>query len=259
MEAGAGVRRPGRAGRGRWIALALSVGLHLLIPFAMLSTEPPTESTVAPDPVVVGLVKSPPPPPSPPARTAELPAGPPEPAPSQAPPPPPTPPPPEVEPVPVRQVEAPPAPLPTLSDAQLVGARTAGHGGAGGGGGAGSGAGGAPCDMVRRLQAALRRDADVQAAAARAHRSTGTGRAILVWNGDWVRSPDQEGKGLAGVRQAITMEVAFAPEACRAEPMSGLVVISMNDGPGAARLVLGRAAWRWPELLSARRGAVARR
>ena len=56
-----------------------------------------------------------------------------------------------------------------------------------------------------------------------------------------------------GVRQAIVMEVAFAPEACRAEPMSGLVLIAMNDAPGAARLVLGAGQWRWSDLLAARR------
>jgi hypothetical protein len=108
--------------------------------------------------------------------------------------------------------------------------------------------------MVVRLQSALRRDPQVRAAIQRAHGQPGVdGRALLVWNGDWVRNPDQEGKGLAGVRQAIAMEVAFAPEACRREPVQGLVLISMGDGPGAARVALGRGRWAWSDLLSARR------
>src|SRR5665213_4089403 len=101
--------------------------------------------------------------------------------------------------------------------------------------------------MVRRLQAALRRDARIQAAVAEAHRGSGSAPAVLVWNGDWIRSGLEDGKGLAGVRQAIMVEVAFAPAACRAEPMHGLVLISLNDGPGAARLALGSGAWRWSD------------
>ena len=107
--------------------------------------------------------------------------------------------------------------------------------------------------MVRRLQEALRRDARVQAAAAEAHRASGgRGSAILVWNGDWLRSGAEDGKGLAGVRQAISLGVAFAPEACRAQAMNGLVLISLNDSPGSARLALGARHWRWSDLLFAR-------
>jgi hypothetical protein len=107
---------------------------------------------------------------------------------------------------------------------------------------------------VQRLQDALRGDPDVVAAVAQAHRSA-AGKAVLVWNGDWLQSPGQEGKGLAGLRQAIIMEVAFAPKACRAQPMRGLVLISLNDRPGGSRLVLGSVTWRWSDLLLARSGA----
>ena len=138
---------------------------------------------------------------------------------------------------------APTAPLqPGVSEAELAGAATAGSGD---GGGAGR-----RCDMVRRLQSALRRDPRVQAAAAEVRRS-GSG-AILVWNGDWIQSPGEEGKGLAGVRQAIALEVAFAPEACRAQAVHGLVLITMNDAPGSVRLVLGGGVWRWTDLLQLR-------
>jgi hypothetical protein len=100
--------------------------------------------------------------------------------------------------------------------------------------------------MLGLLQRALRSDADIQAAAASAYQLTG--KPILVWNGDWLRDNRQDGKGLAGVRQAIAAEVAFAPKACRTQPVRGLVLISMRDGPGAPRLVLGSARWRWSDL-----------
>ena len=58
-------------------------------------------------------------------------------------------------------------------------------------------------------------------------------------------------EGLAGIREAIILEVGFAPAACRADPMRGLVVISLND-TGSARLALGTRAWRWSDLLFAR-------
>ena len=126
-----------------------------------------------------------------------------------------------------------------MSDAELASAGTAGSG---------TGSGGGECNMTRRLQTALRKDRLVQAAVAEAHR----GKAIRVWNGDWVRHGDQEGHGLAAVREAILWEVAFAPKACRAEPVRGLIMISLNDSPGAAKLVVGQAAWRWSDLLRSR-------
>jgi len=48
--------------------------------------------------------------------------------------------------------------------------------------------------------------------------------------------------------------VAFAPEACRAEPVRGLVLLSLADGPGSTRIVMGSSTWRWSDLLHARRG-----
>jgi hypothetical protein len=104
--------------------------------------------------------------------------------------------------------------------------------------------------MVRRLQAALRKDPQVRAAVIQAHQGS-AGKAVMTWDGDWIRSGSEEGKGLASVRQAIIMEVGFAPEACRADPVRGLVVLSLGDGPGSPRLVLGTGAWRWSQLLFA--------
>jgi len=144
----------------------------------------------------------------------------------------------------------------SLSAAQLSGAATAGRGGSGagegGGDGNGSGAGGA-CDMVKRLQDALRDDPDIRAAVSQAHRTlTADSRALLVWNGDWIQNPGQEGKGLAGLRQAIAAEVAFAPRACRTQSVRGFVLIALADGPGAPKVALGTAAWRWNDLTGAR-------
>jgi hypothetical protein len=87
---------------------------------------------------------------------------------------------------------------------------------------------------------------------AAASRTGAAGRAIMVWNGDWVRNPGQEGKGLAAVREALIWGIAFAPEACRRDPMRGLVLISLTDAPGAARLVVGSDQWRWSDLTHAK-------
>jgi hypothetical protein len=72
----------------------------------------------------------------------------------------------------------------------------------------------------------------------------------MIWNGDWVQHGDEDGKGLAAVREAITFEVAFAPAACRRAHVRGLVLLSLGDG--AARLALGAGEWRWSDLLGVR-------
>jgi hypothetical protein len=125
-----------------------------------------------------------------------------------------------------------------LSDSQLAGAASAGEGAGGGGGG---------CDLARAVQQALRRDTLVHAAVADANR---LGKAILLWNGDWVQSGGQDGKGLSAAREAITWEVAFAPEACRNQRMHGLVLLSLADGN--TRFAIGTGDWRWTDLLGVR-------
>ncbi|MDR3513738.1 MAG: hypothetical protein P4L73_19045 [Caulobacteraceae bacterium] len=126
-----------------------------------------------------------------------------------------------------------------LSEGQLAGAASADAGAPGG-----------ACDIARALQGALRRDPLVRSAVA-----AYAGKAIMVWNGDWVRSRGEDGKGLAAVREAILWEVAFAPKACRAEPMHGLVVISLNQAQGTTRLAVGQGEWRWSDLLAPRAAA----
>ena len=79
------------------------------------------------------------------------------------------------------------------------------------------------------------------------------GKAIMLWNGDWVRSGGQDGKGLSAVREAVMWEVAFAPEACRNRPVHGLVLLSLADG--ATRFAIGSGDWRWSDLLGVRQSS----
>jgi len=150
----------------------------------------------------------------------------------------------------VRRISPRPAPTPApaakepkppqqgveLSASDLAGAASADSGGGGG-----------SCDIARRLQGALRKDPLVQQAVAGQ-----AGKAIMVWNGDWVRNGGEDGKGLAAVREAMIWEIAFAPEACRTRPEHGLILLSMNSGSGAARLAVGAGEWRWADLLQNR-------
>jgi hypothetical protein len=104
--------------------------------------------------------------------------------------------------------------------------------------------------MVERLQNALRDDPEIRAALTEVYRSSGArGRAILIWDGDWVLNPGQEGKGLAGVRQAVAVEVGFSPRACKNETVHGYVVVTLGDYAGAPKLALGTGRWRWSDLL----------
>jgi hypothetical protein len=227
--------------RRRPLTAVLSLAGHLLVLLVIFPPDADPPKVFGPEPMSVELVEAPrevvvaPTPPAPAASPAP-------PSPAKSPPPRvafrPTlkPPPPDIEPLPAGEAPTVDAGV-EVSDAQLAGAATAGSGPAGGGGGG--------CNMLRRLQTALRKDAMVQAAVAEAHQ----GRPIMVWNGDWVRHPSQEGSGLAAVREAIMWEVGFAPPACRTESVRGLVLISLNDRPGSARLVVGSGQWRWSDLL----------
>lgn len=223
---------------------AFSFLAHLGVLAALLFVQPTPVMDVELQPIAVELV--------PPRRLADpvKRLEPPQPAPAE--PPPPrniarpvkTPPPPQVETIAAGDGPAAEG-TNELSDAQVASATTAG-----------SGPSGRACDMVQRLQTALRKDRQVQAAMAAAHR----GKALMVWDGDWVRHPGQEGNGLAAVREAIMWEVGFAPEACRSEPVHGLVLLSLNDGQGASRVVVGAGgAWRWSDLLGLRGGGTTRR
>jgi hypothetical protein len=236
--------------RGRLLGAALSFTSHLLIILALIWAWPDTPPIVEPAAVTVELI-APPGPVAKPAAPAPAAAA----APKRAPPvkPPPRrpivkPPPPDVDYIPA-QVARKSDTGATLTEAQLAGATTAGSGDGSGGGGTGGGGGGR-CDMAARLQAALRKDPQVRAAIA----GSG-GKATLVWNGDWIRDLSEDGKGLATIREAIMWEVAFAPAACKAQPVRGLVVLSLNGAGGATRLALGGGNWRWSDLLTPHPGA----
>lgn len=230
---------------------------------------PPAPSEPAPADAAAGGSEPAPSPDPQPAPAAAAPVKTPEKARPAAPVPPsprpsrPAPPSPVIEPLPVAAPE-PSVEFVFLGESALAGAFAAGQGtgggagagagGGGSGGGTGSGRGGGTgggCDMVRRLQDALRNDPRINRALTQAYEGSGaSGRAILIWNGDWMRSPGQEGKGLAGVRQAIAVTVGFSPRACRAETVDGYVLLTLSDAPGAPRVAMGGGRWRWSDLLS---------
>jgi hypothetical protein len=212
---------------------------HAAAVFVLLSAHRDTPRLAEPQPMAVQLVDARP------VAEVVTPPAPAPPAPVEPPPPPRN----IIKPKPAPRSDVRPIPAdegPTgegveLSDAEVASAATVG-----------SGPSGRPCDMARRLQAALRKDAQVQAAIADARGSRGASKALFVWNGDWIRSNGQDGAGLAALREAIMWEVGFAPEACRSEPVHGLVLLSLNDAPGGARVVVGSGAWRWSDLLRPR-------
>ena len=228
--------------RRRLLIAAFSVAGHLAVLLALLSAQsfPPRE--IEAEPMVVRLIDPPRPPVvMPPDATALAPTAPPPPR--------------TVAWRTAARVDVEPAAASEaltsfgaaeVSDAEMATAGTAETGGAGG-----------ACNMARWLQAALRKDRRVQAAVADTAQGSGPRKAIRVWNGDWVRHAGQEGNGLAAVREAIMWEVGFAPVACRSEPVRGLIQLSLADGPGAPRLVVGSGDWRWSDLLLSRSGAVA--
>lgn len=239
-----------RIGRGRLLTAAASAAVHGAI-LALLVLARPDPAPPEPEAMSVALVTlAPPEPPPEPPKPPEPPRAEPEPAKAKPAPPKPAPvkaPPrrtlaraapesPDV--APVLAFAGPPADGDSdVSDGELASATTARSGGGGG-----------ACNMPRWLEGKLRQDRRVQAAVAEVHR----GRAIRVWNGDWVRHAGQEGAGLAAVREAIMWEVGFAPEACRREPVQGLVMIALGDAPGSPRIVVGQGRWRWSDLLFAR-------
>ena len=229
-------------GRGKiLLAWTGSIAAHLMV-FAALFWPPAAPPPASPAPIPVNLVElpkpeppappGPPGPPGPPAATEAKASAPPkavQPAPRPAAP----------APVPVENSE--PAPdtfSDVLNESQVAGAASADGGGAGGGGG------GNGCDMARVVQQALRHDPLVHSAVEDAHR---LGKSVMLWNGDWVRSGAQDGKGLSAVREAIVWELAFEPEACRNKPLHGLVLLSLADGN--TRFAIGAGAWRWSDLL----------
>lgn len=269
-----------RRNRNTSLAILLSLTVHAAVVSIIWGMR--AQSPAGPEPlpvVMVELIDPPEPPPPPEPEPDPAPTGPPAevPTPSQAAqtkeaakaptvtPKPQTAPPPPIHRTPPPRVptevvavsSAPPAPnMRLLGDGELAGALVAGAGAGGGSGEGGSGGGGSGgsgtgtgCNMAGRLQALVRRDARVQATvrAAQAQMQSGR-RAIVIWDGDWVHALDQDGRGLAGVRQAIAVEVAFAPRECRMERVNGTVVVSLGDDAGSPRLAFVAPSWRWGEL-----------
>jgi hypothetical protein len=230
---GAAERAPTRS---LLIAGAFSVAAHLAV-FAALfwphAAPPPPHAS----PILVNLVELPKPQPSGLPSTTEVAAN----SPPKA-----------VQPTSPQPAAPAPAPIlavttatpdtsDLLSESQLAGATSADNEGVSGGGGGGG------CDTAQIVQRALQRDPLVRTAVDAAHR---LGKSVMLWNGDWVRSGDQDGKGLSAVREAIIWELAFVPEACRDKRVHGLVLLSLADG--STRFAIGSDDWRWSDLLGVR-------
>jgi len=273
----ADMRRPEKpprqgSGAGRWsAALAVAVGVQAALVLGLSLRRPDPPPPEPPVTLIQLITPEPPPFPAPEPDQAPAAEGPPAdssdaapaPDPPRAPAPAPRPPvaahrtptpPPDVPSRPAAPEAAASVPdLPVVGGARLAGALRAGGGGsgvgAGGGGPGGDGAGGA-CDMVGRLERALRDDLDLRRAVAATLTARGTpGQAVLVWDGDWLQSPGQAGKGLAGLRQAVAVEVGFAPRACRDETVRGLAVVSLDGTADGPKVALGTGTWRWRDLL----------
>ena len=241
--------RPAKRQSGdRLAAGALSVAAHAAVfALVLVSVKPKLEMPPPAEiPIPVEIVAPPPPPPPKPKLSRQRASAPPKtadkPAPGR----------PASAPIVAHKTPTPPVQVPTLAAGLVKGAPSQGTGSADGisegelsgatvaGSGDGTGDG---CDMAGRVQAALRKDSLVQAAVA-----TRGGRAIRVWNGDWVQTDSEDGHGLSAVREAILWAVGFAPKECRNESVRGLVLFRA----GGARLVLGAGQWRWSDLLIAR-------
>lgn len=238
---------PKRGTRGRSLRGASGAAVSLLVHAAVLLTLGAAlfraPSPPEPQPITVALIKDPPlvdplPQETAPAGAAAAPAPAasaarkPRPAPSAAPP------------------LLPAAETPSKDEEGV--AAEVGEAALAGAGNADSGPSPHGCELIRRVQNALRKDPLVQSEIASLRRSPGAaGGAVLVWDGDWVRAPSEDGKGLAAVREAISWEVAFAPPACLEEPVHGLVVLKLRDA-GGPRLALGAGEWRWADLKFAR-------
>ena len=232
------------ATQGRIVAINVSVALHMALFLTLIWTRAEPPKPADPFPMSVSMIDAPllVPEPKPPPKAAPAPTPkPPEPLKIAARK---TPPPvrPRVEPLPAGDVTKGETSSKQLSEGELAGATTAD-----------SGPSGRNCNMVRMLQTALRKSPGVAAAVVAAHQSMGGARPITMWNGEWIRTNGEDGAGLAGVREAMMIGIAFAPEPCRSEPVRGPVLISLNDSPGGARLALGSGEWRWTDLLTPRR------
>ncbi|HSV04387.1 MAG TPA: hypothetical protein VLI41_14425 [Phenylobacterium sp.] len=231
----------GGSARRRW-AWAVSAAAHAGLLALILSVAPSPAPREFDEPEVLPVVLAPPEPPKPPQPPAPEPKPAPTPPKAAAPKPVaslkvrrPKPAPADVAPLPVAPGRA-ASPGDELGEAEVAGAATAETGGG-------------ECNMAAWLEAKLRGDRRVREAMAAAYR----GKPLLLWrDGTWIQRSGEEGQGLAAVREAVMWEVAFAPVACRRQPVHGLVLLKLAAGPGSPRVVIGGGAWRWQDLLFAK-------
>jgi hypothetical protein len=228
--------RPARLGRHRrFLASAISAGAHILVAAALIwprAGTPSSEIRLPPWPIVVSLTDLPNPEPPGSTKAMEVEAQGQDNAVRLASPLPPAP----ATPAPVAVITQAVNDADTLSEAEIAGTIGAGEEGADGRGGG--------CNTAGLVQEALRRDPLVRKSVEDSGR---WGKAIRLWDGDWVQAGGQDGKGLSVVREAVIWEVAFAPQACRNRRMHGMVLLSLPDG--GTRFAIGADDWRWSDLL----------
>lgn len=123
-----------------------------------------------------------------------------------------------------------------LTEGEIAGAQIAGQGNSPPGG---------VCDMAMRLQTALRQAPLIRAVAGRL-----SGKAVRIWDGQWLQTQGEAGNGLAAVRQVIMLEIAFAPPACRFQGMRGLILLSPDPMTDSPRLAIGKDQWTWDDLVT---------
>ena len=216
--------------RNRYLAGAVTLGAHVAVFSALFFTHAKTPPHAEQPPLMISLIDTPKPTPPVPPEPEKIDTGSPVVVPDPKPPT-----------IHIQNQSLTQATVDdmsdVLSDSQLSGAATVGEGGDPGG----------ACDMGQLVQRALRRDPLVHNAVQNANR---LGKAVMVWNGDWVRTGSEDGKGLSAVREAILWEVGFAPESCRTKPVHGMVLLSLADG--RTRFAVGTGEWRWADLLGVR-------
>ncbi len=110
----------------------------------------------------------------------------------------------------------------------------------------------ADCGMAAALQAAVENDESFRAAVMRIPRSNrSVANAVMLWDGAWVDgSVVGGGDVMSPIRAAITAVVARADSSCRAMPVVGVRLLSVQGSDGVTILALGSGQWRWANLLA---------
>jgi len=107
----------------------------------------------------------------------------------------------------------------------------------------------AGCALSDRVLAALRADSPRAALARIPERRRSVAGAVMLWDGDWIRSGALADARIAlPIRTAVAQAVEAAGPACAGAPVAGPVLLIVPDVAGATVLVVGSGTWRWADL-----------